>query len=295
MYKKYEESLNVELQNTTIEKYIKEANYKITYNAGDSASVAIIKYLSSTLNQSFVLLMNDEGKCRGISYTDGLYSKYMIINTLELGMLIGQDKNATCYYYLEDDQNKQAVFDSYCTEKDKEEIESLFRSYKYQLGKVLHLTEDELIRFAEEQYAENEMEATLESKEEPDTITTLESVDSTKNSITPNTPEPTVESEPVRTITMGEKNALTKAKSYLSHSAFSYTGLIKQLEFEGYTHEEAVYGVDNCGADWFEQASKKAASYLRSSSFSRDGLIKQLEYEGFTHDQAVYGVEQNGY
>lgn len=95
--------------------------------------------------------------------------------------------------------------------------------------------------------------------------------------------------------TMGQKNALKKAKSYLSHSAFSYSGLVKQLEFEKYTHEEAVYAVDNCGADWNEQAAKKAKSYLSHSSFSRDGLIDQLEYEGFTHEQAVYGVEQNGY
>lgn len=94
--------------------------------------------------------------------------------------------------------------------------------------------------------------------------------------------------------TVGEKNALKSAKSYLDFSAFSRSGLIKQLEFEGYTHDEAVYGVDNVGADWNEQAVKSAKSYLDFSSFSRSGLIKQLEFEGFTHEQAVYGVEQNG-
>jgi len=52
--------------------------------------------------------------------------------------------------------------------------------------------------------------------------------------------------------------------------------------------------VDNCGADWKEQAVKKAEQYLSVMSFSRDGLIGQLEFEGFTHEQAVYGVEQNG-
>lgn len=97
------------------------------------------------------------------------------------------------------------------------------------------------------------------------------------------------------TPTMGETNALKKAKSYLSHSSFSYERLISQLEYEKFTHEEAVYGADNCGADWNEQAKKKAASYLSHSSFSRERLIEQLEYEGFTHEQAVYGVEQNGY
>lgn len=76
---------------------------------------------------------------------------------------------------------------------------------------------------------------------------------------------------------------------------FSRTGLIDQLEYEGYTHDEALYGVDHCGANWKEQAVKVAADYLETMSFSKSGLIEQLEYEGFTHEQAVYGVEQNGY
>lgn len=94
--------------------------------------------------------------------------------------------------------------------------------------------------------------------------------------------------------TKAQENAVKKAKSYLNYSAFSRKGLIEQLEFEGFTNEEAVYGVDNVGADWNEQAVKKAKSYLSYSSFSRKGLIEQLEFEGFTHEQAVYGVEQNG-
>lgn len=96
-------------------------------------------------------------------------------------------------------------------------------------------------------------------------------------------------------MTTGQKNALNQALSYLSFSAFSYQGLIEQLEYEKYTHEDAVFAADNCGADWNEQAVKKAKSYLEFSSFSREGLIEQLEYEGFTHEQAIYGAEQNGY
>lgn len=101
--------------------------------------------------------------------------------------------------------------------------------------------------------------------------------------------------EEIKDITTGQKNALNSARSYLEFSAFSYEGLIKQLEFENYSHEDAVFAVDNCGADWNEQAVKSAKSYLDTSSFSKDSLIEQLEYEGFTHEQAVYGAEQNGY
>lgn len=96
-------------------------------------------------------------------------------------------------------------------------------------------------------------------------------------------------------ITLGMKNALSKAKDYLDTMPFSYEGLIKQLEFEGYTNEEALYGVDNCGADWMEQAAKKAQDYLDTMEFSRQGLIDQLIFEGFTEEQAEYGVTAVGY
>ena len=73
--------------------------------------------------------------------------------------------------------------------------------------------------------------------------------------------------------TTGERNAVEQARNYLEVMAFSYDGLVDQLEFEGYTHSEAVYGVDHCGADWYEQAAIKAADYLDLMSFSRDQLI----------------------
>ena len=95
--------------------------------------------------------------------------------------------------------------------------------------------------------------------------------------------------------TLGERNALAKANDYLDFSAFSYTGLIDQLEYEGFTKEEATYGADNCGADWNEQAAKKAQQYMDYSSFSKSRLIDQLKYEGFTAEQAQYGAAAVGY
>ncbi len=94
--------------------------------------------------------------------------------------------------------------------------------------------------------------------------------------------------------TTGKEGALNKANSYLSHSAFSYTGLIEQLEYEGFSESEAKYGADNCGADWKQQALKKAKSYLSHSAFSYSGLKEQLEYEGFTTEEAKYGVDNCG-
>lgn len=107
--------------------------------------------------------------------------------------------------------------------------------------------------------------------------------------------EPDTNNNTSYTATTGQKNALKSAKIYLNVMTFSYERLIFQLEFEQYSHEDAVYAADNCGADWNEQAAKSAKNYLDIMPFSKDGLIDQLEFEDFTHEQAVYGAEANGY
>lgn len=106
---------------------------------------------------------------------------------------------------------------------------------------------------------------------------------------------PKVETPVAPTITMGQKNALSKAHDYLNYSAFSYSGLIEQLEYEKFSKEDATYAVDNCGADWNKQAEKKAQDYINYSSFSRGSLIDQLVYEGFTQAQAEHGATAIGY
>jgi len=91
--------------------------------------------------------------------------------------------------------------------------------------------------------------------------------------------------------TVSQRNAVSKAASYLRSSGFSRSGLISQLEYEGFSRADAIYGTDAQNADWNQQAVRKGASYLRSSSFSRPGLIGQLEYEGFSNSEATYGTD----
>jgi host cell surface-exposed lipoprotein len=98
--------------------------------------------------------------------------------------------------------------------------------------------------------------------------------------------------------TMGQRQALASAKSYLSWGHFSRAGLIDQLDSpygEDFSHSEAVWGVNHAHAHWYAEAVQAAKSYLRSGHFSRRGLIDQLESpygEHFTHRQAVYGVNK---
>lgn len=95
-------------------------------------------------------------------------------------------------------------------------------------------------------------------------------------------------------LTVSQENAVEKAADYLDYAAFSRSGLIKQLKFEGFSTKDSTFGVDAQNADWKQQAAKKAKEYLAYSSFSRSGLIKQLKFEGFTAAQAAYGATKVG-
>jgi hypothetical protein len=94
--------------------------------------------------------------------------------------------------------------------------------------------------------------------------------------------------------TAGQENARRSAEMYLDTQAFSRSGLIEQLEFEGFSTKDATYGVDAQKVDWNKQAAASAEAYLDMMGYSRDGLIEQLMFEGFTREQATYGVNQNG-
>lgn len=94
--------------------------------------------------------------------------------------------------------------------------------------------------------------------------------------------------------TVSQINATRKAKSYLDMAGFSRSGLVNQLEFEGFSTSDATYGADAQNANWNEQAARKAKSYLDMAGFSRSGLIDQLVYEGFSQQEASYGASANG-
>jgi hypothetical protein len=93
---------------------------------------------------------------------------------------------------------------------------------------------------------------------------------------------------------VSQQNAVRAAKDYLDYKGFSRQGLIKQLEYDNFSTEDATFAVDSITVDWNEQAAKVAKDYLGYKGFSRDGLISQLEYDGFTSAQAEYGVAAAG-
>jgi hypothetical protein len=107
-------------------------------------------------------------------------------------------------------------------------------------------------------------------------------------------PAPTAEPEqPMETT--GQANARASSESYLDNMAFSRSGLIKQLKFEGFSKADATYAVDAVDPNWNKQAAKSAKTYMDNQSFSASGLQDQLEFEGFTAAQVAYGVTAAGY
>lgn len=94
--------------------------------------------------------------------------------------------------------------------------------------------------------------------------------------------------------TVSQQQAVKMAMSYLDYTAFSPSGLIEQLVFEGFSEADAKYAVNSIRVDWKEQAVLMAQNYLDYTAFSRSGLIEQLVFEGFSYDVALYAVTQVG-
>jgi len=99
-------------------------------------------------------------------------------------------------------------------------------------------------------------------------------------------------SRPVSTATEApspSRNARRSAENHLDFGAFSRSGLINQLEFEGFSSHDAMWVVDGLAIDDNAQAAKKAENHLGCS-----GLIDQLDFEGYAPEQAGFGVSQVG-
>lgn len=153
----------------------------------------------------------------------------------------------------------------------------------------LYFANEEEVNSDEDEDSDEQSTSSSSSESSPDS----DSVPSTPPSqSTTNSNQPSSSPEP--SVSVSKRNAAREAQGYLEYTAFSYTGLVEQLEYEGYPYEDAVYGVDSTGADWNEQAAKSAESYLNYSGFSRQSLIEQLVYEGFTQAQAEHGVNSVG-
>ena len=143
-------------------------------------------------------------------------------------------------------------------------------------------------------------ESTTTTTEEPTTTTAAPTTTTTTEEPTTTTTTSTTTTLPPTTTTTAPpedpevSNARRSAESYLDLMGFSRTGLIEQLEFEGYSVDAATAAVDSLDVDWFAEAAESAQSYIDMMGFSRSGLVEQLIFEGFTTEEAEHGATAVG-
>ena len=88
--------------------------------------------------------------------------------------------------------------------------------------------------------------------------------------------------------------ATAAAQNYLSFMSFSRSGLISQLEYDGYSSADATAAVDGLSVDYAQQAGSSAQGYLEMMPMSRAELIDQLIQDGYTPEQAAAGADRVG-
>ncbi|MFQ8845894.1 MAG: Ltp family lipoprotein [Clostridia bacterium] len=94
--------------------------------------------------------------------------------------------------------------------------------------------------------------------------------------------------------TENQQKALDKANEYVDTLPLSHDGLIKQLEYDGYTTDVATYAANNCSVNWNKEAKEMAEQYMDSTTYTYKEMVQQLEAEGFTKKQAKFGAKAVG-
>jgi len=108
-------------------------------------------------------------------------------------------------------------------------------------------------------------------------------------------PKATTKPQPAApALTKEQANAKNTALSYLDLSGFSMSGLIKQLESEGFSAKDAEAALATMKVDWNAEAAESAKAYQDMTPMSAAGLIKQLKLEGYTTEQAEFGAKAAG-
>lgn len=101
----------------------------------------------------------------------------------------------------------------------------------------------------------------------------------------------------LNTMYAGREELMKEVKERYLGKGYSYTDLQETLtEYGEYDAGIVRYVLDNCGADWNNEALIEAKYRLeRGSGYAPQQLLETLvDYSGFTQEQAAYGVEKCG-
>jgi hypothetical protein len=193
---------------------------------------------------------------------------------------------------MKDTEQVLADLEQPCLDEDGELITVRTESYTCLDGSVLHVNDfgrgNDSSAWRPDDFAPDDFEierctgGTTTTTEPPTTATTAPPTTTTTAPPTTTTTAPPENPE--------VSNARRAAQQYLDYSGFSRSGLIEQLEYEGYSTEAATTVVDSLNVDWMAEAVESAQAYVEYSPFSHSGLVEQLQYEGFSPEEAEHGA-----
>ena len=173
-------------------------------------------------------------------------------------------------------------------EPDTEKVDSLSE-------KMMNTIKIEGVEAFLEETTESETEKESKEKKTTESTTEEETESTTKEIKTIETTEEETEEETETTteevLNSIVQEAMKTAKTYLGYIDYSYSGLVNQLELEGYSNTDAVKAVEMLGIDWNEQALKCANAYIVKSKMTKKEVKKQMKADGFTDSQIEYAIE----
>lgn len=89
-----------------------------------------------------------------------------------------------------------------------------------------------------------------------------------------------------------KREAAIRAKEYVKSFGGSYKKVKQYLESDEFTPEEVTFGVENCGADWKEEAIRAAKKYIEhNGKYSFEKMVFQLTWFDFTQEEAEHAAK----
>ena len=156
-YQEAQKSLETKLPYSAIQNYIKDAGFRIEKKPN---GVLVYNFITTNVNYYFLVSLDNDDKTALLTYTDKFYDGYSLIYDLARNQFVGTNNDSSCYYLVGElsempaKSSERVLRNSYCSEKNKEQSQSLYYSYQREIGSM-SITRDELFSFAEEYYKKN--------------------------------------------------------------------------------------------------------------------------------------------
>ena len=86
--------------------------------------------------------------------------------------------------------------------------------------------------------------------------------------------------------------AVVEAREYVNHSAVSKAYLKYHLRCAGFNEEETNYAVDNCDADWNQEAVEAIQNFIKGyADTTLQDLLFELNTKGFTEEEIYFAIK----